>query len=490
MHDKSTLSLQLVFCQDWQKSTNATSMSLPSPFVEELQAQLGPQYPDFEASISQPAPVSVRLNPHKRPVVLDSAALKIASVGDPVAWCAQAHYLPTRPVFTLDPLFHAGAYYVQEASSMLIGHALAQVIDLSKPLRVLDLCAAPGGKTTLLASILHPDSLLLANEVIKSRVMILKENIQKWGLPHVHISHHDPEDLGRLEAFFDVILIDAPCSGEGLFRKDPAAVSEWSPDNVQLCSARQKRILEAATPLLSPRGILVYCTCTYNDTENQRSVEVLTQQGLFEEIKIALPSSWGVSSKPIGYQCYPHWVKGEGFFFSVFQKKGGLRRVQRYDSLPKKGKEEGFKSCRRLPHKQVAEVARWVDTPDDFHFFVKPNGEVLAFLDSQLDDIRILDNLLFAKGLGLEMGEFKGADFIPSHALALSTVLSRHIPRLVLTESEALQFLKKENLLLQAPKGWLLATHHGLGLGWVKSLGNRLNNYLPKDWRIRMEIPE
>ncbi|MCU0340787.1 MAG: RsmB/NOP family class I SAM-dependent RNA methyltransferase [Spirosomaceae bacterium] len=473
-------------------------MHLPVAFTAELQAQLGSQYTDFEAALSYLPPVSIRYNPAKvsassRLQIGKSSPLLLAKekgLGDEVLWHDHAFYLSTRPVFTLDPLFHAGAYYVQEASSMLVAHALAQVADLSKPLRVLDLCAAPGGKTTLLASRLHPDSLLVANEVIKSRVVILKENVQKWGHPNVHICHHDPEDLGRLEAFFDVILIDAPCSGEGLFRKDPAAINEWSPDNVQLCSARQKRILEAALPLLAPKGTLLYCTCTYNDTENQRSLDALTADADFEEQKIKLPESWGVTPKAVGYQCYPHRVRGEGFFFSVFRKKNVPRAAQRYDSLPKKGKEEGFKSCKRLHAKQTAEVARWLEKPDDFHFFIKPNGEVLAFLDSQLDDIRILDNLLFAKGLGLEMGEFKGNDFIPSHALALSTALSSQIPTLELTEGEALQFLKKENLLLDAPKGWLLVTYQELGLGWVKGLGNRLNNYLPKDWRIRMELPE
>ncbi len=455
-------------------------MTLPESFTQQLKAQIGNEFADFEAALYQNPPISIRYNPPKMQ----------PKEGVSIEWCAEGRYLDQRPVFTLDPLFQAGAYYVQEASSMLIGHALQQVVDTSKPLRVLDLCAAPGGKTTLLTSILHPDSLILANEVIKSRVMILKENIQKWGYPNVHVSNHDPEDLERLEAFFDLILIDAPCSGEGLFRKDPAAVNEWSLGSVQVCAGRQKRILSAAMPLLKPSGVLMYCTCTYNDVENQESGQCIINSGQFAELKIEIPDFWGVAEKPIGYQCYPHRVKGEGFFFSVFQKKSGFETAKRYDTLPKKGKEEGFRSCKRLHVKQLPEVSRWLAKPNDFHFFVKPNGEIIAFLDSQLNDIRILDNTLSAKGLGLEMGEFKGNDFIPSHALALSTSLSTELPRLELPENEALLFLKKENLVLEAPKGWLLVTYQGLGLGWVKGLGNRINNYLPKDWRIRMEIPE
>jgi 16S rRNA C967 or C1407 C5-methylase (RsmB/RsmF family)/NOL1/NOP2/fmu family ribosome biogenesis protein len=453
---------------------------LPQAFTDQLKTQIGTEFADFEAALLQTPPVSIRYNPRK----------KHASAGEIIPWCEEGRYLEQRPVFTLDPLFHSGAFYVQEASSMLVGYVLPQVATISKPLRVLDLCAAPGGKTTLLTSILHPDSLILANEVIKGRVMILKENVQKWGFPNVHVSNHDPEDFERLEAFFDVILIDVPCSGEGLFRKDPAAINEWSPGSVQVCAGRQKRILDAAMPLLRPSGILIYCTCTYNDIENQESGQWILDSEQFTEIKIDIPDSWGVVTKPIGYQCYPHRVKGEGFFFSVFQKQAGFETAHPYDTLPRRSKEEGFRSCKRLHAKQTPEASRWLEKPENFHFFVKPNGEVLALMDSQLEEVRILDNTLSAKGIGLEMGEFKGNDFIPSHALALSTALSPNILRLELSGNEALLFLKKENLNIEAPRGWLLVTHQGLGLGWVKGLGNRINNYLPKDWRIRMEIPE
>ncbi|MCP1383235.1 methyltransferase RsmF C-terminal domain-like protein [Runella salmonicolor] len=451
-------------------------IQFPQPFIQELKAQLGDEYADFEAALQQSPPVSIRYN---------SAKFPNFPTEDTVKWCSEARYLPSRPVFTLDPLFHAGAYYVQEASSMLIGEALAQTVDLSESLRVLDLCAAPGGKTTLLASKLSSDSLLLANEVIRSRVMILKENVQKWGFPNVHVSNHDPEDLEKLAGFFDVILIDAPCSGEGLFRKDPAAVGEWSMENVQICAGRQKRILSAAMPLLSAGGVLIYCTCTYNDAENQDSSAFVVDTHQFEEVKLQWPADWGIIPKKLGYQCYPHRVKGEGFFLAAFRKTAQLDSF--YYNMEKGGRPRSFKP---LHKKQLNEISRWLQEPDDFSFYEKPNGEVVALLESQKNDLIVLDNLLFAKGLGLEMGSFKGTDFIPSHALALSTALSAQLPRLELSEGEALQFLKKENLLFDAPKGWLLVTHQGLGLGWVKGLGNRINNYLPKEWRIRMEIPE
>jgi len=447
---------------------------LPDAFLSQMQALLGNEITDFRASLLLPPPVSVRLNPAK-PTTSPMAS------GEAVPWCAAGRYLPMRPVFTLDPLFQAGAYYAQEAASMLVDFALRQAVDLSNPLRVLDLCAAPGGKTTLLAAALHPDSLLLCNEVIRSRVAILKENVQKWGLPNIHVSHHDPEDFADLAGFFDVILIDAPCSGEGLFRKDPAAANEWSPESVQLCAGRQKRILAAAAPLLKPNGTLIYCTCTYNDAENQENAAFIGQDLGFEETELTMPASWGLVRRKRGYQCYPHRVRGEGFFLSVFKNRRGTDlNTSVY----------AFRSMKALHHKDVRLVKDWLHDSADYAFFIKPNQEIVAVLACQVADLKILDKALSTKGLGVEIGTIKGKDFIPSHALALSTAVARDMPTIDLSASESLRFLKKENLLLDAPKGWLLVTHQGLGLGWVKNLGNRVNNYLPKEWRIRMEITD
>ncbi|MFN4144725.1 MAG: methyltransferase RsmF C-terminal domain-like protein [Runella sp.] len=447
---------------------------LPAPFLKEIQRQLGDELSLFEQSLEQSPPVSIRLNPFKK-VTLDFLTESA------VAWQKEAFYLENRPVFTLDPLFHAGAYYVQEASSMLIGEALAQTCDLTRPLRVLDLCAAPGGKTTLLASIIDSNSLLLANEVIKSRVAILKENVQKWGCAYVHVSNHDPEDFNELKGFFDVVLVDAPCSGEGLFRKDPDAIEEWSEENVQLCSLRQQRILTAAMPLLRANGILVYCTCTYNDTENQQSLALLQSNIAWQEVKLDFPSDWGIVAKNTGYQCYPHRTQGEGFFMAVFRKKQA-------DEPTIFKNFRGFRSLKPLGKKEIEQVKYWLDSSEGFEFFVKPNGEIVALLSTQIEDLRILDHTLSAKGLGLNMGTFKGKDFIPSHELALSVHLSPSLRRIELDRTQALAFLKKENFDIEAPKGWLLATYKGQGLGWLKNLGHRTNNYLPKDWRIRMEI--
>ena len=206
-------------------------------------------YPAFLAALQEPAPVSIRLNPAKP----SPSGLPLSTLA-PVPWHPRGCYLPERPVFTLDPAFHAGAYYVQEASSMFLYAALRQTADFSRPLRALDLCAAPGGKSTLLADMLNPAGLLVANEVIRPRTAILRENLEKWGVPNLAVSGAEVEEYAALEDFFDVVVTDAPCSGEGLFRKDPDAVKEWSPASVELCWGRQRRILAAAVSDMSVHG--------------------------------------------------------------------------------------------------------------------------------------------------------------------------------------------------------------------------------------------
>ncbi|MFC5411411.1 RNA methyltransferase [Larkinella bovis] len=449
-------------------------LSFPAKFRWQMEHQLGASYPAFIDALQQPLPVSIRVNPQKNG--LPTTAL------EPVLWCDTGFYLPERPVFTLDPRFQAGAYYVQEASSMLLAEALRQTARLERPLRVLDLCAAPGGKSTLIASLLTSESLLVCNEVIRSRVPVLKENLEKWGLPNVVVSNHDPEDFRALHGFFDLVLVDAPCSGEGLFRKDPEAVLEWSEENVRICAARQQRILTAAAPLLCDDGLLLYSTCTYNDDENRQNAQWLGEHG-FEYLPLNLPEAWGVVDKTVGYQCYPHRVKGEGFFLSVFKKK------QR--SSPEMAVPRAFRSLKPVRNWQIKTLQPFLQQPDDFSFYVKPNGDVFAIPEALSADLRVVDAALQNKGFGLEMGTFKGDDFIPSHALALSTAVSRQLPGIELTKEDAMRFFKKENLVLnESVKGWLLARYDGLNLGWLKGVGNRVNNYLPKEWRIRMDIKE
>ena len=232
-------------------------MQLPEQFVERTQALLGNEYTAFEQALGATTPTSIRVNSKKN----------FAPSNEKVEWCDKAFYLPERPLFTADPLLHAGAYYVQEASSMFLSQAVLQHMQNAET--VLDLCAAPGGKSTLLRQFLPTDCLLVSNEIVRSRAYVLAENLSKWGHENVFVSNNASEDFVALGAYFDAIVVDAPCSGEGMFRKDKTAIEEWSVANVEMCVKRQREILENIWQCLKPGGTMVYSTCTYNRAENE-----------------------------------------------------------------------------------------------------------------------------------------------------------------------------------------------------------------------------
>jgi 16S rRNA C967 or C1407 C5-methylase (RsmB/RsmF family)/NOL1/NOP2/fmu family ribosome biogenesis protein len=443
-----------------------------------MRLQLGEEYEAFESAILQTVtPISIRLNPFKRMSDTPYEANK------PVPWCKDAFYLPERPIFTLDPAFHAGAYYVQEASSMFLHEALMQTVDFTKKLKVLDLCAAPGGKTTLLASMLNNDSLLVANEVIKTRTGVLRENLEKWGCPNIAITNAEVQDMVDLEDFFDIVVVDAPCSGEGMFRKDPKAMEEWSPENVEICVGRQKRILAEAVKMLAPNGILVYSTCTYNRQENEENCLFLEKEHNLENLKINILKNYGVKVTENGYRFYPHKIEGEGFFFSIFRNKRTFSNV-------KYVAHKAFKSITPIPKKQSQDLKIWIHDWQDFSFYQTNNGVVLALLHKFESEYLLLDKYLKIKWFGTFIGTFKGNDFIPEQGLALSNFLHPDVQKIALTKDEALCFLKKENLVLPNTnlRGWTLATYKNLPIGWLKILPNRFNNYYPQERRIRMTL--
>lgn len=451
-------------------------MQLPESFEKELTSYLNTELTDFKMALSKDAPTSARINPKKPSVIQQSKPT--------VSWCSDGFYFDQRPVFTLDPRFHAGAYYVQEASSMFIAEIIRQVVPKDKKIKALDLCAAPGGKSTLLAAALSDDSFLLTNEVIRSRVSILKQNIHKWGYPNVAVSNHDSRDFKGLKQYFDLVLVDAPCSGEGLFRKDQKAIEEWSPENVQLCYARQRRILEEAAPLVKEGGLLIYSTCTYNHFENEDTGQWLIENHDFEQVHFIIHNEWNIEQRRVGYQFYPHRVKGEGFFVACFRKKMEQTQFKANSIL----KFTNF-SMKRLPKKQVPLIAPYLQSAKDFSFFIKSNQQIVAIPSSQVDICMHIDQVLQRKGFGIEMGQFKRDQFIPSHQLALSTAISTNVQHIELTKEQALIFLKKEVFPVESSlQGWTLVQYQGLNLGWIKILKNRINNYLPKEWRIRMEI--
>jgi 16S rRNA C967 or C1407 C5-methylase (RsmB/RsmF family)/NOL1/NOP2/fmu family ribosome biogenesis protein len=452
-------------------------MNLPPAFAERMQQQLGSQYNNFVQALGEEAPVSLRLNRHKWSGTVPYA---------PVPWTDSGYYLPERPLFALDPLWHAGAYYVQEASSMFLEQAFKQYLADHNPLLALDLCGAPGGKSTHISTLLPEGSLLVSNEVIRSRANILAENIQKWGLGNTLVTNSDPEDFARLEGQFDVMVVDAPCSGEGLFRRDAAAQEEWSPANVQLCMERQRRILMDVWPALKQGGLLVYSTCTYNLQENEENLQWLSKQEAIKSLPLEIPESWGIEETQLsgirGYRFYPHRLKGEGFFMAVLQKEGG-NLVGR---LPRVRKARLAAPAKGL----VPLVQPWL--LDGTNWEILQEGPLLtAFPKEWISEIQVLYEQLRVVYGGIQLVEPKGKSLIPQPALALSTSLNPAAFPTVDTDLEAtLRFLRKDDIMPEnSPDGWVLICYRNIGLGWLKMMKNRSNNYWPTYWRIRMELP-
>lgn len=447
---------------------------MPFAFLERIRNQFPADFDRFIQSIDQVPSVSLRINPRKFRLPLSS---------ERIPWCETGIFLNERPSFTLDPLLHSGAYYVQEASSMFLEQAFGQ-IETGKNRIVLDLSAAPGGKSTHLLSLLDSSDLLVANEVIRSRVSVLDENIRKWGHQNVVVCSNDPADFSSLEGLFDLVLIDAPCSGEGLFRRDPVAINHWSVDNTNLCATRQRRILADIWPALKNGGYLIYSTCTFNPAENEENLKWLAENNEVESIRIPLQESWGAEEFEtdglFGYRFLPHKVKGEGFFLTLIRKKDGSDSY----SIPKKIKSR----FEKMP-KQFAEIRNWLNTPDS-EFFAK-NEFLIAFPESKIPVLNALSEQLRVISFGLPVAQFKKNDLLPEHTFALSVDRNPEVfESIELDLRDALLFQKKDEIKINsATKGWLLVQYQGVPLGFVKNLGNRANNYFPKEWRIRMALP-
>jgi len=415
---------------------------------------------------------SIRINPFKS--LGSSKVLPFGEdLGGAVPWTAYGYYLASRPSFTFDPLFHAGCYYVQEASSMFLEQAIKQTVDLSQPLRVLDLCAAPGGKSTHLLSLISNESLLVSNEVIRARANILNDNISKWGCSNVVVTNNDPRDFQRLENYFDVIVVDAPCSGSGLFRRDPETIEEWSEQNVALCSQRQQRILADVLPALKKGGVLIYSTCSYSDQEDEEICEWLRKELIINNEELIISPDWYITQSNGGYRFWPDKIKGEGFFIACFRKSDG-NDEEVY--LPKVKAE-------KFSNQEMEILNKNVNT--DGISFLRNREIIYAVPGKLLAAVNFLSSKLYVTNYGTKVGEIIRDKLVPDHALALSNIVSDKIQRLELGYEQAIQYLKKKELNLQTDKkGWNLVTDEGYPLGWVNILPNRINNYYPKELRI------
>ncbi|HJW16829.1 MAG TPA: hypothetical protein VJ499_06905, partial [Flavisolibacter sp.] len=462
-------------------------MKLPQAFLESLEGVKGFDRESFIKVHNEGGQVtSIRINLDKtdaRTLWTEDKDLKMGQI-DPattpkrIPWTEFGYYLPERPSFTFDPLFHAGCYYVQDASSMFLEQAMGQLTDMSQPLKVLDLSAAPGGKTTHLLSMLSEESLLVSNEVIRTRCNILIDNVIKWGKSNALVTNNDPAAFKRLPGFFDVIVVDAPCSGSGLFRKDPGAIAEWSLNNVALCSQRQQRILADVLPALKENGLLIYSTCSYSEAEDESIADWLVTELDMKNERLRLKEEWSIveSVSPdhgsFGYRFYPDKVKGEGFFISCFRKitdekeaGGKLPRVE----------------TASLKEKQILKA--WLKS--DSVEILKDHDTFRALPAIFINDFTRLRANLNIQYTGTELGQIMKERLVPHHALALSSLLSPDVATTSLDYTEAIKYLQRQDLAtIPESKGWQTVSYQNHPLGWINALANRINNYYPKEMRI------
>ena len=413
--------------------------------------------------------VSIRLNDKIDCLTFDADT-------EEVPWHEDGYYLSKRPQFTLDPLFHAGCYYVQEASSMFLGEVLNQYV--KRDSIVLDMCAAPGGKSTLISQYLGNEGLLVSNEVVRQRVFILSENIQKWGNGNTVVTHNYAADFGsKLQNLFDCILVDAPCSGEGMFRKDAGAVEEWSKKNVRECVARQCEILDDVWDALKPGGVLIYSTCTFNQEENEQNVKWIVEELGAEVLPIAYDPNCGIVEGQVGYHFYPHKVKGEGLYMCALRKLGAPATFR----MPK--------TKVQAPQTKIdgeAEMRSWLKHPD--RWVIRQQERFMSAYPAKYKElIEYISTQFICISTGFGIGELRGKGVVPQHSLAmLKDIKKDAFVCAALTLEQALAYLRNEALVLEGVKqGVVLVTYEGVPLGFVKNVGNHCNNLYPKEWRIR-----
>lgn len=451
-------------------------IQLPQGFVDSMASRepRGDYSRLVEALAAGESPVSVRLNRAK------GADESLFDGAERVDWCDDGLYLATRPQFTLDPALHQGLYYVQDASSMAQKAAVARACNLmdisGRPMRYLDACAAPGGKTTAAIAALPADAFVTANEFDPKRTSILIENLAKWGRPAV-VTRGDASAIKGLDNFFDIVAADVPCSGEGMMRKDPKAVAQWSEGLIESCAARQKAIVDSLWRTLRPGGIMIYSTCTFNLPENEDIVAWLIEEHDACALEIPELERCAITKADPGcnfsaYHFLPGVIRGEGLFIAMLRKPG--------DSEPVRPKAAKFKAVKGF---EAPLHGSWLCTAD--------GNSVRAIPAAHADLTAAVAAAMHTVASGIELGEIKGRDFIPAQALAMAADLRRGVyAEAEVDRNTALQYLRREAICLdsQAPRGIVLLTYLNRPLGFVKNLGNRANNLYPAQWRILSQI--
>ena len=441
---------------------------IPVAFIKNLYDHFGDRIAKKTLSaLGERSSISIRLNPLKTIERFKDHAQ--------VPWTTKGYILNERPVFSLDPLYHAGSYYVQDSSSMILETILNKVNPDRNGL-YLDACASPGGKSTILLDYLDNEGFLIANEVDPKRNSILRENILKWGRLNVGVTSLPTKKFDELHCAFDLILIDAPCSGEGMFRKDAFAIEQWSQKLVESCALTQTNILSELTPTLKEDGVLIYSTCTTNKSENEFQLQTLLETGQFEiiEIDLSAHSKYLIEAKSegktIGYYLLPGTSTGEGLFISALRKTT--------PSIYENSRNNRIKTSFEISH-QVSQLA-FPEISSDFVYW-NLKDEMHAVRNHELVDHF---NLPF-KMIGLPFYQMKGSNVIPLHGMAMSILDLDHIE---IDKENSLRFLRKETISLprNLKKGWALVGFQNIPLGWIKIIDQRSNNYYPSWLRLRI----
>lgn len=457
-------------------------MNLPLDFLNIMEKQIGlEETKKLSEAIELVSPTSIRINPDK--TCKDTSGSVLDEEWDKIKWCKYGRYLKQRPSFTFDPLFHAGAYYVQEASSMYLYNIIKNYID--SPVVALDLCAAPGGKSTLALSALPEGSFLIANEVNRKRCQILAENIVKWGNPNTIVTCNYAEDFHKFSNTFDLIICDAPCSGEGMFRKDENSIEEWSLDNVEICWKRQRDIIKNIWHCLKPGGILIYSTCTYNHYEDEDIVKWVEEELNGERLSLCDEKEWNITDGHF----FPHKTTGEGFFVCPIRKLDYLDEdIDNLTSEQTKTKKHKItKGIEPIKNNTpiAKELSSYIKNPEDFTIY-EEKEEYFAFPKDFLNLLVEAKSNLKVIHSGIKLATTKGKGLQPDHCVALSNTTNKEaFECFELNKEQAIAYLRTEAITIDAKKGFVLLCYKGIPIGFGKNIGNRVNNLYPAEWKIR-----
>jgi 16S rRNA C967 or C1407 C5-methylase (RsmB/RsmF family)/NOL1/NOP2/fmu family ribosome biogenesis protein len=443
---------------------------LPPAFKDRIRQQFPSEAERMLAALDNQPAASIRINRSKPGVFFNNT--------ESVPWNDEGRFLSSRPRYTLDPAFHAGCYYPQESSSMVLQWVLKSIMPKEKFIDALDLCAAPGGKSLIISDFLKNRGRLVSNEIVRSRVNILSEVLVKWGASNVVVTNNRPADFSACGAQFDLVLVDAPCSGEGMFRKDPDSRLEWNEGSAQMCSTRQVEILSDVLPSLREGGILIYSTCTFAPLENEEVIQTLLDSGEFECVSFDVPAEWNLGvldeNGVFALRFLPHQSRGEGFFISA------LRKI-------------GPKTLMRAKPKSVFNLPSGSDKTALLKTGIRAEGLVLApdgaIYQSPFtcNELNAFASQLYVVQPGVQVGKVIRGELIPGHALAMSADIVLSDEPIQVSEQTALAYLRGESIEVQANNGWHRVAFQDYVLGWIKVVGNRANNYYPKEWRVKLK---